>query len=62
MIDLTAEERDAMNHLEDYAQRAFRSKRVLRILSRLNEQGFIEFDPFVGRAELTESGRKLAAS
>jgi len=29
---------------------------MLRILSRLQEKGLIDFDPFIGKASLTEAG------
>ena len=43
----------------DYAiARAFRSKEVLSICSRLRDRGLIEFDPFDGVIKLTDVGRK----
>lgn len=53
---MTAEELDVCRNLSCSADRAFRSKRMLRILSRLQEKGLIDFDPFVGKANLTEAG------
>ncbi len=53
---MNAEELDVCRNLSDSADRAFKSKRMLRILSRLQEKGLIDFDPFVGKANLTEAG------
>lgn len=58
---LTQAERDAMDDLYDSAQRAFKSKPMLKTLSRLQERGLITFDPFVGQARLTNAGRAAIA-
>lgn len=56
---LTAEEMDVCRNLQCSVDRAFKSKRMLRILSRLYEDGFIDgFDPFAGKAALSGEGRK----
>ena len=53
---MNAEEIDVCRNLSDSADRAFCSKRMLRILSKLQEKGMIEFDPFAGKASLTKAG------
>lgn len=62
MKTLTAQDRDAMYNLKDHAERAFKSKRVLQIMSGLNEAGLIEFDPMAGTASVTDAGRAALAS
>lgn len=55
-MKLTAEEIDVMRHLSESAGKAMRSKRMLRILSNLQDKGAIVYDPFAGHAELTDAG------
>lgn len=55
-MKLTAEEIDVCGHLSESAGKAMRSKRMLRILSDLQNKGAIVFDPFAGHAELTDAG------
>ena len=60
-MKLSAEKIDACRHLKDYVERAFRSKRVLRILSELHEDGLIDLDVLRNHAELTAAGRAALA-
>lgn len=60
MVEATQMERDAMGDIQSLARKAMRSKPILRILSRLQEKGWIEFDPFAGTASVTETGKKAA--
>jgi hypothetical protein len=53
---MTIEQIDAMRNLSESAAKAMKSKRMLRILSGLDEAGFIDFDPFAGTASLTPVG------
>lgn len=50
-------ERDAMEHLSQLVLKSMRSKPTLRVLSRLQDKGWIDFDPMAGEAALTEDGR-----
>lgn len=56
MLDLTLKEREVLNDLQSAAARAMRSKPTLRILSKLQDKGLIEFDPFSGTAKPTPLG------
>ncbi len=53
---MTAEEIDVCRNLEESAAKGMKSKRVLRILSGLQDKGLIEYDPFGGTASLTAAG------
>jgi hypothetical protein len=53
---MNTEEIDVCRNLEESASRAMRSKRMLRILSNLQDSGMIEYDPFGATAKLTEAG------
>lgn len=54
--EVTQLERDAMNDLSTLAKKSMRSKPTLRILSRLQDKGWIKFDPFAGIAVITDAG------
>lgn len=56
-ITLTQQERLALAELDDLALRSMRSKPVLKLLSKLQEKGAIEFDPFAGSATITAAGQ-----
>jgi hypothetical protein len=58
MAKLTLKERFALEHLQEFAQKAMRSKPVLRTMSALQDKGMIEFDPFAGEAKLTAAGEQ----
>jgi len=53
---MNAEEIDVYRNLEESASKAMRSKRMLRILSNLQDRGIIEYDPFGASAKLTDAG------
>ncbi len=55
-MNFTAEEIDVMRNLSESAGKAMRSKRMLRILAKLQDKGAIVFDPFAGHAEYTDAG------
>lgn len=57
MSEATQLERDAMENLLTVAKKAMRSKPTLRVLSRLQDKGWIEFNPFEGEATITDKGR-----
>jgi hypothetical protein len=59
---MTAEELDVCRNLQCSVERAFRSKRMLRILSQLNEKGLIELDVLGGKATLTAKGTLAVSS
>lgn len=56
--EATQMERDAMGNLSDFARKSMRSKPILRVLGKLQDKGWIEFDPFAGEAKITDAGRK----
>lgn len=56
--EATQLERDAMDNLAECARKAMRSKPTLRVLGKLQDKGWIEFDPFAGTASMTEAGKK----
>lgn len=60
-MKLSAEQIDVCQNLKDSVDRAFRSKRMLRILSKLYEDGLIDLDVLANRAELTDAGRAALA-
>jgi hypothetical protein len=54
---VTEAELDALRNLQEYANKAMRSKPTLRLLTKLQDKGMIEFDPFGGSTRLTDLGR-----
>jgi hypothetical protein len=58
----TKAEQEVLNDLQGAVRKAMRSKPTLRILTKLQDQGLIEFDPFAGTAEPTDAGRALQST
>lgn len=59
---MNAEQIDVMQNLSESAAKAMKSKRILRVMSDLADNGFIDFDPFAGTATSTSAGREALRS
>ena len=59
---MNAEELDVCRNLSESASKGMRSKRMLRLLSKLQDKGLIDYDPFGGTAALTEVGAAALSS
>lgn len=53
---LTKAEQECIDNLQSFAAKAFKVRGALKIMSRLADNGLIEWDPFAGTAKLTPAG------
>jgi hypothetical protein len=61
MTDLTKKELDALNNLQSYAAKMFKSKPTLRLMSRLLDKGMIEWESLGATPKLTAAGEARLA-
>ena len=56
MGHITQKEMECLEDLQAHADKAFKSKGVLKTMSRLADNGLIEWSPLAGTVKLTDAG------